>query len=57
MHTTMELIRTINEAKLGNLPEKLIKKMPLISNTISNCLSKDPNLRPTLEKIGEDINK
>ena len=55
MNTQMEVIKTIQDARKGILPKSLTIQHKLTAEAILNCLNRDPNLRPSLESLIQDV--
>jgi len=55
MCTHMERTNAINDGKDGKIPEGLEKELPEIAVIIKKMLSLDPNARPCIDKIIQDL--
>ncbi|KAL4488884.1 hypothetical protein ABPG72_005671 [Tetrahymena utriculariae] len=55
MNTSMELVKTIQNCKKGELPKHFCTKFPRLTEIIKDSLSNDPQKRPLLSKIEQTL--
>ncbi|EAR97221.2 Serine/Threonine kinase domain protein (macronuclear) [Tetrahymena thermophila SB210] len=55
MNTSMELVKTIQNCKKGELPKHFCAKFPRLAEIIKDSLSNDPQKRPLLSKIEQTL--